>query len=93
MTIMVVFGIIESVLMLAGEPYWFLLSAGGDSVTLVFGGVELFMEGVIPPGGGGGMMGLLGDPLDIGLAAYAMTGYLVIGFIASLIISRRRQLA
>ena len=89
--IMVVFGIVESVLMMAGEPYWYLLSAGGDSVTLVFGGMELFMEGVIPHDGG--MMGLLGEPLDIGLASYAMVGYMVIGFVASLIISGRRQLA
>ncbi|HEX79428.1 MAG TPA: ABC transporter permease [Dehalococcoidia bacterium] len=92
-TIMVVFGIVESVLMMAGEPYWFLLSAGGDSVTIVFGGMELIMEGLVPSGGMGGMFPFDYEPLEIDLAAYSMVGYLVIGFLLSLWISKRRQLA
>ncbi len=90
--IMVISGIIETVLMMAGEPYWFILSAGGDSVTIVFGGVELLMEGLMPSGGMG-MMPFSAEPLDIGLTSMAMVGYLVIGFTLSLWISKRRQLA
>lgn len=88
--IMVIFGIVESVLMMAGEPYWFLLSAGGDSVTIVFGGIELLMEGLMPSGMGGLFSA---EPLEIDLAAYSMVGYMVIGFLLSLWISKRRQLA
>ena len=90
--IMVICGIVESVLMMAGEPYWFILSAGGDSVTLAFGGVELIMEGLMPSGGMG-MFPFDYEPLDINLAAISMAGYMVIGFLLSLWISKRRQLA
>lgn len=90
--IFVVFGILETVLMMAGEPYWFLLSAGGDSVTIVFGGIELLMEGLMPSGGMGTMF-LDVEPLEINLAAIAMVGYMVVGFLLSLWISKRRQLA
>jgi ABC-2 type transport system permease protein len=90
--IMVISGIIESVLMMAGEPYWFTLSAGGDSVTAVFGGFELLMEGLMPSGGMG-MMPFDFEPIDIDLAAISMAGYLVVGFLLSLWISKRRQLA
>ena len=90
--IMVIFGIVESVLAMAGKPYWFLLSAGGDSIAFVYGGMELFMEGMMPPGGGG-MMPFEFEAPDVGLAAYAMAGYLVVGFALSIWISKRRQLA
>lgn len=90
--IMVICGIIESVLMMAGEPYWFILSAGGDSITIAFGGAELIMEGLMPSGDMGSMF-LNAEPLDINLAAISMAGYMVIGFVLSLWISKRRQLA
>jgi len=90
--IMVISGILESVLMMAGEPYWWTLSAGGDSITAAFGGFELLMEGLMPSGGMG-MMPFDFEPLDTDKAAISLAGYLVIGFIASLLISRRRQLA
>lgn len=94
--ITVISGIVESVLIMAGKPYWFLPSTGGDSIALVYGGMELFMEGLIPAGGAGmGDMGVFFDfeSPDIGLTAYAMTAYMVICFGLSLWISRRRQLA
>lgn len=94
--LMVISGIVESVLMMAGKPYWFLPSTGGDSIALVYGGMELFMEGMMPAGaaGMGGMeMFMNYQSPDIGLIAYAMTGYMVTGFILSLWISKRRQLA
>jgi len=90
--IMVISGIIESVLMMAGKPYWFILSAGGDSVALVYGGMELFMEGMIPAGGMSMIPFEFKTPA-IELFAYSMTGYMVVCFVLSLWISRRRQLA
>ncbi len=89
--VMVISGIIESVLAFTGNPYWFLISAQGDSIALVYGGMEVFMEGF---GGGqfGGMMEGF-EPLDIGLAAWGMVMYIVVGFVLSIWISGRRQLA
>jgi ABC-type transport system involved in multi-copper enzyme maturation permease subunit len=92
-TLMVISGIVESVLMMAGKPYWFLPSVGGDSIALVYGGMELFTEGIMPSGAGGMEMFQLFQPPDIGVIAYATTGYLVICFLLSLWFARRRQLA
>ena len=44
--LMVIFPIIEGVLAMSDNPYWYLLSAGGDSIAFVYGGMELFMEGL-----------------------------------------------
>lgn len=90
--IIVIFGIAESVLMMAGKPTWFLLSTGGDSVGLVFGRMELLMEGIIPVDAFDEMPFELETP-DVGLSTIAMAGYLVVGFILSLWIGGRRQLA
>ncbi len=93
--IMVISGIVESVLVMAGKPYFFLPSAGGDSIALVYGGMDLF-EGMIPAGAGGmgGMNSFLDFKLpDIGHIAYSMAGYMVICLALSIWISRRRQLA
>jgi len=88
--IMVISGIIESVLLFAGKPYWFILSAGGDSIAVVYGGYELFMEGIVP-GGMGRLLFEIETP-DIGLTTLAMVIYLVVGFGLSILISGRRQL-
>ena len=85
--VMVVFGMIEMVLMMAGKPSWFLLSTGGDSIAAVYGGYELLMEGIVPPG-----MMLFETP-DIGLCAIAMAVYMVVGFVLSIWITKKRQLA
>jgi ABC-2 type transport system permease protein len=90
--IMVISGIIESVLMLAGKPYWFILSSAGDSVFTVYGGYERLLGGIMPQGGMGMMPFEIKTP-DIGLCALAMVIYLVVGFVLSLWISQRRQLA
>ena len=90
--IMVISGIIESVLMMAGKPYWFLLSTGGDSIAIVYGGYELFLEGFMPQGGIG-MLPIEFETPDIGLCALSMVIYLVVGFLVSVWISKRRQLA
>jgi len=89
--IMVISGIIESVLVMAGEPYWFLLSTAGDSVAMVYGGVELFLEGVMPHSGS--MLPFEIETPDFGLCALSMGIYLVVGLVLSFWISGRRQLA
>jgi hypothetical protein len=89
---MVISGIIQSVLMMAGKPDWFLLSTDGKSVAIVYGGYELLMEGVYPPG----VMEMLPFALktpDIGLCALSMVIYMVVGFVLSVWITKRRQLA
>jgi ABC-2 type transport system permease protein len=88
----VISGILESVLAFTNNPYWFILSAGGDSIALAYGGMEQFI-GSFGMGGRFEEMVTNYKPLDIGLAAWGMTIYLVVGFIGSILISRRRQLA
>ncbi|MBA7614050.1 hypothetical protein ES703_21311 [subsurface metagenome] len=88
--IMVISGIIDGVLMMTGQPHWFMLSTNGDTIATVYGGYEAFMGGM---GGGGGMMPFSMETPDIGLSVISMVGYLVLGFLASIWISKRRQLA
>ena len=88
--IMVISGIVESVLMMAGKPSWFLLSTNGDSIATVYGGYELFLEGIMPHDG---MVPFEIETPDIGLCALSMVIYLVVGFVLSIWISGRRQLA
>jgi len=90
--IMVISGVIDGVLMMAGKPHWFLLSTNGDSIAMVYGGYELFMEGIMPPGAMGMMPFELETP-DIGLCALSMVIYMVVGFVVSIWVSNRRQLA
>ena len=90
--IMVISGIIESVLMMAGKPYWFLLSTGGDSIALVYSEIELLLEGFMPQGGMG-MLPFEFETPDIGLCALGRVIYMVAGFVLSILISGRRQLA
>jgi ABC-type transport system involved in multi-copper enzyme maturation permease subunit len=87
--IMVISTIIDSVLAMTGQPNWFMLSANGDTIATVYGGYETFLGG----------MGDMGDmPFEfatpsIGLSVISMVGYLALGFLLSLWISKRRQLA
>ena len=90
--IMVISGIVESVLIFAGKPYWFILTAGGDSIAMVYVDMELFMEGFMPQGGMG-MLPLGFETPDIGLTTLGMVIYLVVGLVLSIWISGRRQLA
>ena len=87
--IMVISGIVETVLLMAGKPYWFLLSTGGDSVAAVYGGYELILEGIMPDSG---MLPFAIETPDIGLTALSMAVYLVAGFVLSIWITGRRQL-
>ena len=87
----VICGIVESVLAFTGNPYWFVLSAGGDSIAMAYGDLSAFMGGF----GGGGMEAMMAnfEPLTSAMAAWGMTIYLVLGLGLSLWISNRRQLA
>jgi ABC-2 type transport system permease protein len=90
--IWVISGILESVLRFTGNPYWFVISAGGNTIASVYGGIQEFIDSF---GGGGNFQNAINNykPLDIGLAAWGMVIYLVSGFVASIWISGRRQLA
>ncbi|UCD07990.1 MAG: ABC transporter permease [Dehalococcoidales bacterium] len=93
--IMVISGIVESVLVMADKPYFYLPSTGGDAIALVYGGMDLY-ENLIPAGAGemSGMEMFLDMMLpDIGYIAYSMAGYLVVCLGLSLWIGKRRQLA
>ncbi len=87
--IMVISGVIEGVLMMAGQPTWFLLSTAGDAVFTVYGGYEALLPGGtphdMPPG-------VLETP-NISLCILAMAIYLVACFLLSIWITKRRQLA
>ncbi len=88
--IMVISAIIDSVLAMTGQPHWFMLSTNGDAIATVYGGYEAFMEGF---GGGGGMMPFEMETPSVGLSVLSMVLYLGVGFVLSLFISKRRQLA
>ncbi len=90
--IMVISGVIESVLMLAGQPYWYLISTAGDSITAVYGGIELILAAFMPLEEMGNFPFQLESP-DIGLSVLAMIIYLATGLIFSLVITNRRQLS
>lgn len=87
--IMVISGIIESVLMMTGQPHWFMLSSNGDSIATVYGGYEAFLGGV---GGMGDIPFDIQNP-SISLSVLSMSLYLAVGFGLSLWFSNRRQLA
>ncbi|HEY87674.1 MAG TPA: ABC transporter permease [Dehalococcoidia bacterium] len=86
--IIVISGVIDGILMMAGQPHWFMLSTNQDSIVLVYGGYELFMEGFMP----GGMLPFEIETPDINLSILSMVIYMVAGFVLSAWISKRRQL-
>jgi ABC-2 type transport system permease protein len=89
----VICGIVESVLAYTGNAYWFILSAGGDSIALPYGSIQQVMSGMGM--GGEHMNDLISNwqPLTTGMASWGMLIYLVVGFGGSLWFARRRQLA
>ena len=88
--ILVISGVIETVLMIADKPNWFLLSSNGDSIATVYGGYELILGGLAPHGGE--RLPFEIETPDIGLSMLSMGIYLVVGFLLSIWISGRRQL-
>ena len=88
--VMVLFGIIESILMFTDNPSWFLLSTGGDSIAAVYGEYSVILGEFLPEGH---ELPFELETMNIGLAAMAMAVYMVVGVVASIFISNRRQLA
>jgi ABC-type transport system involved in multi-copper enzyme maturation permease subunit len=88
--VMVLFGIIESILMFTDNPSWFLLSTGGDSIAAVYGEYSVILGEFLPEGQ---ELPFELETMNIGLAAMAMAVYMVVGFVTSILISNRRQLA
>jgi ABC-2 type transport system permease protein len=89
----VICGIVESILAYTGNPYWFVLSAGGDAIALPYGSMQQFVAGL---GMGGEHMDEMianWQPLTTGMASWGMLIYFVGGFLGSLWVSRRRQLS
>jgi ABC-2 type transport system permease protein len=90
-------GIVESILGFTNNPYWFMISAGGDSIILPYGTLRELLMGELGfgGGGGGGFGGNMGNfgTLTIPMAIWGMIIYVVGGFLGSVLISRRRQLA
>jgi ABC-2 type transport system permease protein len=93
--IWVLSGIVESILAFTNNPYWFMISAGGDSITLPYGSIRELILGLGMGGGGGPFGGNAGSfrALTIPMAIWGMLIYIVGGFVGSIWISRRRQLA
>jgi ABC-2 type transport system permease protein len=93
--IWVICGILQSVLLFTGNPYWFILPAGGDSITNALGSMQDMMSGFGGLGGFGGTNGMLDrfKPPTLGMVSWGMAIYFVGGFVASIILARRRQLA
>jgi ABC-2 type transport system permease protein len=90
--IWVVSNILESVLLFTSNPYWFTLTAGGNSIAMVYGNLQSFIAGF---GGMGnaGSQGLGFHTPTLGMDALGLTIYFVGGLIASILLARRRQLA
>jgi ABC-type transport system involved in multi-copper enzyme maturation permease subunit len=82
----VVSGVLESVLMLAGQPRWFLLSYAGDVVITVYGGYGAFQ------GGAGQIPTAALKPPEIGTSIWVMVAYLVVFFSLSIWITKRREM-
>jgi ABC-2 type transport system permease protein len=93
--IWVLSGIVESILAFTNNPYWFTISAGGDSITLPYGSLRELMRGLGLGGGNGPFGGNAGNfgTLTIPMAIWGMIIYIAVGFLGSILISRRRQLA
>jgi ABC-2 type transport system permease protein len=93
--IWVLSGIVELVLAMTENPTWFMISASGNSVALPYGSLRELIQGLGIGGGGGPFGGDIGrfGTLTIPMAIWGMLIYLIGGFVASIWISRRRQLA
>ena len=88
----VVCGILESVLAYTNNPYWFVLSSGGDAIATVYGGMDMYLSGLgMNSAQFGSMMNF--QLVTPAMASWGMTIYFVGGFVSSIFLARRRQLA
>jgi ABC-2 type transport system permease protein len=91
--IWVVSNIVQSILALTSNPYWFMISSGSDAINLPYGSAKELIAGLGFGGGGfgGGMPNFV--PLTIMMAVWGMLIYLIGGFMVSIWVSRKRQLS
>jgi ABC-2 type transport system permease protein len=90
--VLVICAILESVLAYTNNPYWFVLSSGGDSIATVYGGMDMFLSGFgMDSAQFGNMMNF--EVVTPGMAAWGMTIYFIGGFLSSIFLARRRQLS
>jgi ABC-2 type transport system permease protein len=91
--IFIICGILEGVLSATGKPSWFILSAAGDSVSTVLVNINQMMAGLGIDMSKYGKMMENYKPVDVSLSIAGMAIYLIPCLVASLWISRRRQLS
>ncbi len=93
--IWIISGIVVFILTLTHNPYWFMISAGGDSINLPYGKLLDLIQSQGLGGGEGPFGGNVGGfgTLTIPMAVWGMLIYLIGGFVGSILISRRRQLS
>ena len=91
--IFVICGILESVLTATGNPIGLFFRPAGDSISTVLVNMNQLMAGLGIDTSRYGRMMENYKPMDISLAMLGMVIYLVPCFVASIWISRRRQLA
>jgi hypothetical protein len=87
--IWIVSGIVVSVLAATNNPNWFMISAQGNSLLVVYGAFAGLLAG--NSGGGPGINGI--TDYSIPLAILGMFIYMVVGFAVAIRIAGRRQLA
>lgn len=85
----VISSILQTILSLTGNPYWYLISAQGNTISNVYGGVESFLGNI---GGGGGIVSDIAQP-SIAQSVLGMVIYIVVGFGLAIWRAGRRQLA
>jgi ABC-2 type transport system permease protein len=89
----VICGILESVLGYTNNPYWFVLSAGGDATTMAYGSLQSMMDSFKGFGGMGGSGVMNFSVPTLGMVAWGQTIYFLGGFLGSIYLARRRQLS
>lgn len=77
---------LEFVLMMAGQPSWFLLSRAGDSIVMVYPGASALFAGMAHELPAGAL------EYDIGLCAVGMVVYLAACIPLSIWITKRREM-
>lgn len=86
--LMIISGVIDGVLTMAGHNAWFLLSRAGDVTLMVYPGFKAAAAGMV------GAMGMPGGATEynIDLCIIAMVAYLVVCFLLSIWITKRREM-
>jgi ABC-type transport system involved in multi-copper enzyme maturation permease subunit len=88
----VICGILETVLAYTNNPYWFVLSSGGDAIATVYGGMDMMLSGFgLNSAQFGNMMNF--QLVTPAMASWGMTIYFVGGFVSSVYLAGRRQLS